>query len=637
MHRGLAFSVLWPPTLLLFMLSTCLFWLASAQRRTTTTATTTETVRRNLDQAMLRLTDRHIRSMRKIREALVLERIEDKAPRLNWTTEHYNREIDENLAAVRLVSQKFPPFETPRQQRDLALFSTQLDRIGSQSVFIGQAMEAIVNAADSEDPEALRSAQEALEKADRDMHAYLRQAQTLMQRFISTPPDSLDAQWSRWALVFSLGLVCLAPLAILAAFYPLRRIRRLSLGKLPKGNMTHEEQTLTRTFQDLQNTQDALRNRAEEAQRETERFVQAARRAERELALLKLYNDNLMNSLQSAILVTEPSKNILAFNRRAEKLLQIPPSAAGQSYEGQPIFQSLLARIPQASLLLETTLSKKKEVTFAALPLTNLTPPVLVDLRITPYLDESGASRGLLWVADDVSHANALKNQLFAAERLAAVGRIAAQVAHEIRNPLSAIGLNAELIEEEVLEHGSTESRTQLRAIYSEVERLTHITEGYLQLARLPEPHFQNTNINQVVADLASLVQEELHQAHIELRLDLGTPPPHVWADPGQLRQALLNIVRNSREAMTSGGTLQISTSEGDGCGLVHVVDSGPGVPETVLPRIFEPFFTTKNGGTGLGLSLTKQIIEEHHGSIALTNAHPHGTRVLIELPSQAS
>jgi signal transduction histidine kinase len=224
--------------------------------------------------------------------------------------------------------------------------------------------------------------------------------------------------------------------------------------------------------------------------------------------------------------------------------------------------------------------------------------------------------------------------ELLRAERLAAVGRISAQITHEIRNPLNAIGLNAELLAEELDGSASDEPRALVQAIGREVDRLNAVTEEYLRFARLPKPNFAREDLNDILSGLVEFVRPELSAARVELEIDLAAGLPPVRADEGQLRAAFLNLLRNSREAMPAGGTVTVSTRASDGGDVEACVrDTGGGIPSASLPRIFEAFYSTKEKGTGLGLAFTQQVVQEHGGSIRCESAPGRGTLFIVHLP----
>jgi two-component system, NtrC family, sensor kinase len=227
---------------------------------------------------------------------------------------------------------------------------------------------------------------------------------------------------------------------------------------------------------------------------------------------------------------------------------------------------------------------------------------------------------------------------LLRAERLAAVGRISAQITHEIRNPLNAIGLNAELLVEELAgAEVSAEARSLVQAIGREVDRLNAVTEEYLRFARLPKPVFAPEDVNEILVGLVEFLRPELAAARVELKLELAGGLPPVRADEAQLRAAFLNLLRNSREAMPHGGVVTVATRlAADGGVEAEVRDTGGGIPAEALPRIFDPFYSTKEKGTGLGLAFTQQVVQEHGGTILCQSAPGRGTSFAVRLPRAA-
>ncbi|TMB40237.1 MAG: HAMP domain-containing protein [Deltaproteobacteria bacterium] len=194
---------------------------------------------------------------------------------------------------------------------------------------------------------------------------------------------------------------------------------------------------------------------------------------------------------------------------------------------------------------------------------------------------------------------------LVRSERLAAIGRIAAQITHEIL----------------------------CDAIVREVDRLAVVTEEYLRYARLPKPQLVRADLNEAVRDLLDFVRPELTSAGISLEQRLAQDLPEVLADVGQIRQLLLNLIRNAREAMAGGGAVLVGTRFAEGDVFVEVRDSGPGIPPERLARIFDPFFTTKERGTGLGLALAQEIAQEHSGQLTASSIVGQGTIFTLRLP----
>ncbi len=231
------------------------------------------------------------------------------------------------------------------------------------------------------------------------------------------------------------------------------------------------------------------------------------------------------------------------------------------------------------------------------------------------------------------------ERDLVRSERLAAVGKMAASITHEVRNPLSSIGLNTELLEEELADvpgEKGNEARALCRAIQTEVERLTAITEEYLSFARLPKLRLHPHDVNPIVENLVDFEREQMTLCDVEVETDLAVALPRVDIDDQQIRQALLNLLRNAADALgeIGGGKVIVSTRlapGGDGVQIV-VEDDGPGMTEEMIGKVFDPFFSTKEGGTGLGLALTLQIVSEHGGRIDVESSPGHGARFIVTL-----
>jgi signal transduction histidine kinase len=225
--------------------------------------------------------------------------------------------------------------------------------------------------------------------------------------------------------------------------------------------------------------------------------------------------------------------------------------------------------------------------------------------------------------------------QLLATERLATIGKMAAHVTHEIRNPLSSIGLNVELLEEE-LGSDESEGRQLVKAIKNEVERLTQLSEQYLSVARHQPPRLEEEDLGEVVSEASDFMRRDLERHGVETRIDISPDLPSVRVDEAQLKQALFNLLRNAREAMAEGGIVQVSVEGSDDGVDIVVDDEGAGMDEGTRAKLFEPFFTTKGHGTGLGLAITRQIVEAHGGRIACESRPERGTRFRIHLPLES-
>lgn len=228
--------------------------------------------------------------------------------------------------------------------------------------------------------------------------------------------------------------------------------------------------------------------------------------------------------------------------------------------------------------------------------------------------------------------------ELVRTERLATAGKMAAMITHEVRNPLSSIGLNTELLEEELAalpEDRAHEAQSLCRAITTEVDRLTDITEEYLQLARMPTPKLQDESLCRVVRSVVEFVRDQLLTRGVRVALELDDSGPNLSLDEGQIRQVVLNLVRNAADAAAEveDGLITVSVKPGQGETLLVIEDNGTGIDDAIIEQIFEAFVSSKASGTGLGLALTQQIIGDHGGMIEVQNAPSGGAIFSIRFP----
>jgi two-component system sensor histidine kinase HydH len=237
----------------------------------------------------------------------------------------------------------------------------------------------------------------------------------------------------------------------------------------------------------------------------------------------------------------------------------------------------------------------------------------------------------------------ALREEAARRERLAALGGMAAILAHEIRNPLGGIKGVAQFLTEK---SPSDPSQTEmLQAIVVEATRLERLVNDLLTYARPRPPERCPTDLPATIREVMALVGPAADAAGVKVRLDTADPLPPVAADPEQMKQLLGNLVLNALQAMPTSGALTVSTrarpralGNADGLAWIEIAveDTGPGIPEDDLPHIFEPFYTTRAKGTGLGLAICRQIAEAHGGSIRVARTGPAGTRIEAALPQEA-
>jgi signal transduction histidine kinase len=234
----------------------------------------------------------------------------------------------------------------------------------------------------------------------------------------------------------------------------------------------------------------------------------------------------------------------------------------------------------------------------------------------------------------------AAQQELLVAERMATVGRLSLRVAHEVRNPISAIELNAEILEDIVRARSGAdmdEAGGLVASIRDQVNTLDALTEEYLAFARFPKPHFEEESVNDLVKELADFVRPVATRQGLAIHVETDGNVPLMEIDRGLLRQAVHNLVKNGMEALSRGGELTIASQlAGDAVDLL-VSDTGAGIQREVAERLFEPFFTTKPQGTGLGLSIARQITEEHGGELRWEDRAGGGTTFIIRLPLRRS
>jgi signal transduction histidine kinase len=221
--------------------------------------------------------------------------------------------------------------------------------------------------------------------------------------------------------------------------------------------------------------------------------------------------------------------------------------------------------------------------------------------------------------------------QLRKADRLAALGQLSAGIAHEIRNPLGSVKGSIEILESEI---PNTHPKHEfVKIIKEETARLNSIVSEFLKFARPPSPKVEPTSINNLVESTFRLVQKEAQQAQIQIRKNLDSRLPFASLDKDQIRQVLLNVYLNAIQAMPDGGILQISTHSSRKNAIIEIADSGIGIEEDELQHIFNPFFSTKSDGTGMGLSVSYQLVENHGGRISAKANISEGLTFTIELP----
>jgi signal transduction histidine kinase len=241
-------------------------------------------------------------------------------------------------------------------------------------------------------------------------------------------------------------------------------------------------------------------------------------------------------------------------------------------------------------------------------------------------------------VTGTLNRLQATQQELLVAERMATAGRLSLRVAHEVRNPIAAIELNAELLQDIVGGHTGAdmeEAGGLVTSIRDQVNTLDALIEEYLAFARFPKPHFEEESINHLLEELAAFVRPVASRQGLTINVASDPAAPIMEVDRPLLRQAVLNLVKNGMEALSRGGAITLGSRWDGGALEIFVSDTGNGISPEVAGRLFEPFFTTKPQGTGLGLSITRQIIEEHGGELSWRNGEGGGATFTIRLPQK--
>lgn len=263
----------------------------------------------------------------------------------------------------------------------------------------------------------------------------------------------------------------------------------------------------------------------------------------------------------------------------------------------------------------------------------------------SPIQNETGEITFVIELIQDITAKKTMESELrkaqttlMKAERLAAVGELAAEVSHEVRNPLNSLSINLQLLKRELKKDdcGDEQMRKALvKILEDEIKRVDSVVGEFAKFCKVPKLELRECDINLVVSDVLELIGEEASRGGINIEVERETADPMVARmDVDQMRQVILNLVMNSIGAMSKGGRLTITTGiQNDGHIKINVEDTGEGISQENMEEIFKPFFTTKPNGTGLGLTITSRIIKEHQGSIRCQSVPGKGSDFEVILP----
>lgn len=343
----------------------------------------------------------------------------------------------------------------------------------------------------------------------------------------------------------------------------------------------------------------------------------------------ELYEASLQ-SLPSGVVVLDPVHRVLFHNKAAERLVPFVPGFEGSD---KPMWTQLrdndVADFLRKALETDQTSLTREFVLDAA------SGPRILSFGLMPLLLD-GRIQGSMLLVQDVTDRKNRESRLRRAESLASLTTLAAGVAHEIKNPLGSMGIHIQLIQRALKAGKALDRKTlghDLDVINEEINRLNGIVVDFLFAVRPMDTTLVLGSLNKVVEELVEFLEPELLQAGIKTELDLEKRDDSVLMDERFVKQALLNLVKNSMHAMTDGGKLTFRTRRTGEAVTFCLIDTGNGIAEDVLEKIFEPYFTTKDFGSGLGLTLVYKIVKEHGADIQVNSKVGTGTTVTIAFP----
>jgi PAS domain S-box-containing protein len=346
-----------------------------------------------------------------------------------------------------------------------------------------------------------------------------------------------------------------------------------------------------------------------------------------EIARLKDFSENIVESLNVGVLAVDDGGLVESWNTRMEQLFGVLRQDAVGRQLGELLPPEVTAEIAARGDDEQVTGIYKQRILHRGRSLT-------VNISITPLVSKSGERIGRLLLFDDVTQRERMEEQMTQTEKLTSLGLLAAGVAHEVNTPLAVISNYIQMLAKQMPEGDPRQGL--IDKIVKQTFRASEIVNNLLNFSRTGSAEPANVDLNQVVEETLSLVAHPLKTSHIQVVKQLGDPLPAVRGSANKLQQVFLNLFLNARDAMPSGGLLEIRTGAHNGSVEVEIADTGAGIPRELINRIFDPFFTTKanSRGTGLGLSVSYGIIKEHAGKIDVRSTPGKGTSFHVEFPA---
>jgi len=351
--------------------------------------------------------------------------------------------------------------------------------------------------------------------------------------------------------------------------------------------------------------------------------------------------ESVMENLEDAVALFSPSGELI-FSNTSMRLV-LPEISRADSAD------SMLAALPgphPVRTLVERTLAGRESQGPVSISIKGEEPEASERLLMSHAIqDHSGRFLGAMLVARNVGYLSQVHTTLNYSRKLAALGRLMAGVAHEVKNPLNAMTIHLELLKQKLavrepitVPAGAGPARSvdlskHVSIIADEIRRLDQVVVGFLKFARPDELKLQPVRLDTLVSDVVTTATPEAERRQVTFRVDCPPTLPPINADPGMLRQALLNLALNACQAMPDGGTLKIAARPASrGRVEIDVEDTGVGIPPEHLSRIFDLYFTTKDKGSGIGLSMVYRIVQLHDGEVEVQSTPGMGTRFRLVL-----
>jgi two-component system sensor histidine kinase AtoS len=348
----------------------------------------------------------------------------------------------------------------------------------------------------------------------------------------------------------------------------------------------------------------------------------------REITSLKAYTDNILASMTNGLITIDLEKKVVTVNEMAESII----GRGREGIAGLSLEQVLDEHHPLCQMLVET-LAQEKEISHLEVELKRDGESLWLIAGTSLLIGREGKIIGALAIFQDITELKALEERLRQADRLAALGTLSAGLAHEIKNPLSAIKTFVQLLPQKM---GLPSFMEKFNVtVPREIDRINHLVEDLLELTRRRVRPLVALKVNDLILQVIDLHGEDIKKRQITLQDHLDRRIPPVHGDAETLYRAFSNLIINAIQAMPNGGTLSISSKLDSSLSSVEITfqDTGIGMDETTAKNIFNPFFTTKDKGAGLGLALTRKIIEDHRGTIEVLSEKGMGTTFTLNLP----